>query len=219
MMARTSTAGVRDALVFHALFFAIAIPVALNVEGNALGLALVVLAVAYNIALPWVGHWRGHDGWVQLWKFLLPLSIALPCADWMLVERMGTLTFPDHGIPRLGGAVPLYFMGLWIMLLWQVCWFALATTKPYPVVATLSLGGFLVWEWAARPMNLWHAQHVLQVEGFAIYPLIPEMLLAIGALWLWHTLGKKPYPQQILGALALAVFYAGALSLSLLWIG
>ena len=218
-MARTSTAGVRDALVFHALFFAIAIPVALNVEGNALGLALVVLAVAYNIALPWVGHWRGHDGWVQLWKFLLPLSIALPCADWMLVERMGTLTFPDHGIVRLGGAVPLYFMGLWIMLLWQVCWLALATKKPYPVVAALSLGGFLVWEWAARPMNLWHAQDVLQIQGFAIYPLIPEMLLAIGALWLWNVLGNKSTFQQITGALALAVFYAGALSLSLLWIG
>lgn len=218
-MNRVNAAGVRDALFFHAMFFAIAIPVALSTTGNTLGLALVVFAVAYNIALPLVGKWRGHHEWFGLWKFLLPLSIALPCADWMLVERMGTLTFPDHGIVRLGGAVPLYFMGLWIMLLWQVCWLAMATQKPYPVVAALSLGGFLVWEWAARPMNLWHAQDVLQVQGFAIYPLIPEMLLAIGALWLWNTLRNKPYVQQILGALALAVFYAGALSLSLLWIG
>eukprot|EP01030_Chromulinospumella_sphaerica_P008584 gene8584-8396_t len=68
-------------------------------------------------------------------------------------------------------------------------------------------------------MNLWHAQDVLQIQGFAIYPLIPEMLLAIGALWLWNVLGSKSTFQQITGALALAVFYAGALSLSLLWIG
>lgn len=218
-MKQVDSKGVRDALLFHGAFFAMAIPVALSTSGKALGVALVIFALAYNIALPLLGVLRGHDEWVRLWKFLLPLSIALPCADWMLVERMGTLSFPDHGIARLGGAVPLYFMGLWIMLLWQVCWLAMATKKPYPVVAALSLGGFLIWEWAARPMNLWHAQDVLQVQGFAIYPLIPEMLLAIGALWLWKVLGNQSTLQQIIGALALAVFYAGALSLSLLWIG
>ena len=120
-MKRVNATGVRDALIFHALFFAIAIPVALSTEGNTLGVALVVFAIAYNMALPLIGKWRAHD--------------------------------------------------------------------------------------------------VLQVQGFAIYPLIPEMLLAIGALWLWNTLKNKPYKQQFLGALALAVFYAGALSLSLLWIG
>ncbi|HEX4855356.1 MAG TPA: hypothetical protein VFV28_00980 [Limnobacter sp.] len=219
MIARTTTAGVKDALIFHSVFFALAIPVALNLQGNNLGIALLVFAITYNIALPLAGKLRGHDEWVKLWKFLLPVSIALPCADWMLVERMGTLYFPDHGIPRLGGAVPLYFMGLWIMLLWQVCWFSMATPRPYPVVAALSLSGFLVWEWAARPMDLWHAQHVFQVEGFAVYPLIPEMFLAVGALWLWQTLHNSPFLNQLAGGLALAVFYAGALSLSLLWIG
>lgn len=219
MIPKTSAQGVRDAVFFHGAFFAIAIPVALNTQGLQLGIALCLLALGYNIALPLVGQWRGHSEWVRLWKFLVPVSIALPCADWMLVERMGTLYFPDHGIPRLGGAVPLYFMGLWIMLLWQVCWFAMATPRPYPVVALLSLAGFVVWEWAARPMNLWHAQDVLQVQGFALYPLIPEMLLAVGALWLWQTLRHKSIWQQIYGGLSLAVFYAGALSLSLLWIG
>jgi hypothetical protein len=219
MMHKPNAAGVKDALLFHAAFFAVAIPLALNVEGHKLGLALMVFALAYNIALPLAGKLRGHAEWVDLWKFLLPVSVALPCADWMLVERMGTLYFPDHGIPRLGGAVPLYFMGLWIMLLWQVCWLAMASPRPYPVVAALSLVGFLTWEWAARPMDLWHAQNVLQVEGFAVYPLIPEMLLALGALWLWQTLRLKPAVQKLAGAIALAVFYAGALSLSLLWIG
>ncbi len=55
--------------------------------------------------------------------------------------------------------------------------------------------------------------------GLCALPLIPEMLLAMGALWLWNILGNKSTFQQITGALALAVFYAGALSLSLLWIG
>lgn len=210
---------VRDALAFHGLFFALAIPLALTSSGERLGLAVAGLAVLYNIALPLTGLWRGDRQWVRLWVFLLPLSIALPCADWMLVERMHTLVFPDHGIPRLGGAVPLYFTGLWIMLLWQVCWLAGTVRRPYLFAAAFSLIAFLVWEWAARPMALWHAVGVRQIAGFALYPLIPEMLLGLGALWMWQRCGRAPWPTRIAAAVSVAIFYAGALSLALLWIG
>lgn len=218
-MSLFSRPAVRDALLFHGLFFAVAIPVALSLSGHALGLALCGFALAYNAMLPAVGARLAHADWVNLWKFLLPLSMALPCADWMLVERMGTLTFPDHGIARIGGAVPVYFMGLWVMLLWQVCWLAQATKRPYASVSVLSLAGFLVWEWAARPMNLWHAQDVRQIAGFALYPLIPEVLLSVAALWAWRTLRHDSLLPRIAVALGLAVFYTGALALSLLWIG
>ncbi len=213
-----SSTGLRDALIFHGAFFALAIPLALNASSDALGWTVLLLALAYNIALPLVGHWRQHEDWAALWRFLLPLSCALPCADWMLVNQ-GTLHFPDHGITRLGGAVPLYFCGLWIMLLWQLCWFAPVFKRPYWAVALLGLAAFLVWEWAARPMQLWEAIGVRQVAGFAPYPLIPEMLLSLGSLWMWKQLKTQPWLPQLAGALSLAVFYAGALSLALLWIG
>ena len=149
----------------------------------------------------------------------LPLSLTLPCADWMLVERMGTLIFPDHGVPRLGNAVPVYFMGLWIMLLWMVLWFAQLTSRPYIATAVMALAGFVFWEWAARPMALWHAVGVNQVAGFALYPLIPEVLLCLSALYFWRLLRHKPWYQKLIAALGLTVFYTGALALSLLWIG
>ena len=126
-MTTVSHRGVQDALRFHLAFFALAIPLALLSQGATLGWAILLLAAAYNLALPLMCYWRGHRQGLNLWLFLLPLSIALPCADWMLVKQMGTLTFPDHGIYRLGGAVPVYFMGLWIMLLWPLCWLAQAT--------------------------------------------------------------------------------------------
>lgn len=209
----------QDALIFHGLFFAVAIPIALWQQGLSLGRALVLLSVFYNIALPLTGLWRGHRHWVALWLFLLPVSVTLPCADWMLVARMHTLTFPDHGIARLGSAVPVYFMGLWIMLLWQVCWLAQSTRTPYRVVAALALVGFLIWEWAAQPMALWQAHNVRTLAGFALYPIIPEVLLALASLWMWRTISSKPWPQRVLGGLSVSVFYAGALSLALLWIG
>ncbi len=210
---------VQDALVFHALFFALAIPLALTNPGGRLGLTVSALALAYNMLLPLVGHWRGHRDWVALWAFLLPMSATLPLADWMLVVRMQTLVFPDHGIWRIGGAVPLYFTGMWIMLLWQVCWFAGTVRSPWLFTGGFSLTAFLVWEWAARPMSLWHAVGVKQLAGFALYPLIPEMLLGLAALWMWQQCRYKPLPQRIAAAVSVSVFYAGALSQSLLWIG
>lgn len=218
-MPTPTATGVRDALIFHAAFFIVAIPVALTLRGPSLGMALMGLAAAYNLLLPALGYVRGHNHWLSLWLFLVPVSMALPCADWMLVERMRTLQFPDYGAPRLGGVVPVYFMGLWIMLLWPVCWLALATRRPYPVAAILALGGFLVWEWAARPLGLWHAVDVKMIAGFALYPLIPEVLLTIAALWMWNTVSRRDVFTQLAAALSVPVFYAGALSLSLTWMG
>ena len=212
-------AAFKDALVFHAVFFTVALPAALLLKDKALGTTLVVLALGYNIALPLAGLARGHARWPRLWLFLAPLSLTLPCADWMLVERMGTLMFPDHGVPRLGGAVPVYFMGMWIMLLWMVLWFAQLTRWPYLATALFAFAGFVFWEWAARPMALWHAVGVAQIAGFALYPLIPEVLLCLGALYFWRLLQNKPIYHQVLAALSLTVFYAGALALALLWIG
>ncbi len=212
-------AAFKDAFVFHAVFFVIAMPVALGLRGEVLGTALVGLVLFYNIALPLTGLVRNHADWPRLWLFLLPLSLTLPCADWMLVELMGTLNFPDHGIYRLGGAVPIYFMGLWIMLLWIVLWFAQLTSRPYLAAAVLSFAGFVFWEWAARPLDLWHAVGVNQVAGFALYPLIPEVLLCLTALYFWRLMRHKPCYQKLLAALGLTVFYTGALALALLWIG
>ncbi|MES3041599.1 MAG: hypothetical protein V4730_10665 [Pseudomonadota bacterium] len=218
-MSHVSRRGMQDALRFHALFFAIAIPTALYQQDRSLGMAILLLTLAYNISLPLMCQWRGYREGVRLWWFLLPLSLALPCADWMLVRQMGTLSFPDHGIYRLGGAVPIYFMGLWIMLLWPLCWLAQSTRRPYLFTAMAALAAFLIWEWAARPLNLWHAVGVKQVAGFALYPLIPEMLLAIAALWMWQHHGRSPLLTRLACAISVAIFYAGALSLALLWIG
>lgn len=205
----------KPALKFHGVFFVIAIPLALSAPANLIGWTVLLLALAYNLALPLVGARLQLAEWPALWRFLLPLSCCLPFADWMLVNQ-GTLHFPDHGIARLGGAVPIYFCGLWIMLLWQICWFAPMTPKPYLSAATLGLAGFLIWEWAARPMQLWEAIGVTQIAGFALYPLLPEMLLSVATLWLWQQTKTASWFTQLAAAIALAIFYAGALSLALL---
>ena len=217
---RPSAGSLTDALWFHLAFFLVAVPVVIGVPDKQLGKAILILAALYNILLPAIANWRGHRQWYLLWVFLLPLSFTLPMADWMLVKRMGTLVFPDHGVPKFANVVPVYFAGLWIMLLWPVCLFASAAQRKwsYLSAALLGLTLFITWEWAARPLELWHARNVRMVAGFALYPLIPEALLCVAALWMWRATTMSPRWQKVMGALGVTFFYAGALSLFLLWV-
>lgn len=209
----------QDALWFHALFFALAVPLAWMLRGSALGWLLLTAALTYNLALPTIGRWRQHGQWLRLWQFLLPLSFTLPLADWVLVDSVGVLVFPDHGSPRIGGAVPIYFMGLWIMLLWPLITLACATARPYACIAVTGLLAFVLWEWAARPLNLWHAHDVRSVHGFALYVLPAELLLCLAALFAYRYSQAKSRAVQIVAALAVTPFYSGALVISHRFLG
>lgn len=220
MIDSPNQASLRDAALFHLAFFALALPLTLSLEGHDLGRALIWLAALYNLALPLAARWRRHPQWYVLWTFLLPLSLTLPAADWLLVKRMGSLVFPNYGVPKLANVVPVYFAGMWIMLLWPITLYAAAIQRgwSYLFAGFAGLLLFLVAEWAAPGLGLWYPQNVLTVGGVALYPLIPEALLAVAALWMWRVTAEAPRWQKIVGALAVTVFYAGALSLFLLWI-
>ena len=60
---------IRDALLFHLAFFAIAIPLALKPSLVSLNLGdlLMYLVAGYVVALPLVGLLRKHRDWVALW--------------------------------------------------------------------------------------------------------------------------------------------------------
>lgn len=206
----------RDLLWFHGLFFGIALPCALLLEGPRLGQALLGLAIAYNLALPLAATLRGHPDWLRVWLFLLPLSCAQVLPDWALVQIAGTLVFPDHGVPRVGGAVPVYFMGLWMMALLPLLLIADSRRSRYLTAAFLSLLVFALWEWAARPLALWQPVGVPEIAGVAWYVLPPEVLLTLSALWLERNTRDSGVLARIGAGLAVPVFYTGALMLSLL---
>lgn len=206
----------RDALWFHLLFLAAALPLVWMSEGGERGRMLLWLTVGYHLALPLISLVRGHSEWLFLWLFLLPLTAGQVLPDWALVRIAGVLVFPDLGQPRIGGDVPIYFLGLWMMLLFPLVLLGLSSRRPYLTTGLLSLGLFAFWEWAAKPLNIWYNQNVVNLDGMAIYPLIPEMLLALGALWAYRHFRQAFIPARIFAALSVNVFYTGACFLSLL---
>jgi hypothetical protein len=206
---------VREALWFHGLFFAVAAPLLLLTHDIALGASLLWLVIGYNLAVPVIGLARGHTEWLWLWLFLAPLSIAQVLPDWALVSIAHTLEFPDLGQWRIGGVVPVYFMGMWITLLFPITLFANAQRSPYAVAGLLSLAAFGFWEWAAPRLDLWHDRDVATVLGVPLYALLPELLLGVMTLWAYRTLRSAGALARVTGAVAVSVFYCGALFIAL----
>ena len=209
-------ASVREALWFHGLFVAVALLTLSLVHGAMFGTALLTLAIAYNVTLPLYALARGHAEWLSLWLFLIPLSCGQVLPDWALVDIARVLVFPDYGQFRIGGAVPVYFMGLWIMLLFPILLVCDSTRRRYLNTALLSLLLFAFWEWAARPLGLWHAVNVSMIAGTAVYPLIPEIMLSLVALWAYRSTRKYSTIQQLFSAFAVNLLYTGALFIGLL---
>lgn len=207
----------REAIGFHVLFGLFAAALIWLLPASSFGLAVILVVLLYNVGLPLFSLVRGHVDWLLLWLFLLPLSCAQVLPDWALVQLAGTLHFPDHGAYRIGGAVPVYFMGLWIMLLFPIAVVAdQAGRLRYAVAALLGLLLFAFWEWAAAPLGLWQAQNVRTVDGMALYPLIPEALLAAASLWMYRLTHGRGLAAALCGSLLVSVFYTGALFTALL---
>lgn len=210
-------ASVREALWFHLIFFTLSLPVLLFAKGSALGTSLLILVIVYNVALPAVSVARGHSEWMRLWLFLLPLSCGQVLPDWALAEIPKVLVFPDLGQYRIGGAVPIYFMGMWIMLLFPILLISSSSRRSrYVIAASLSLAMFSFWEWAAQPLGLWYGQNVAMFHGVALYVLIPEVLLALVALSVYHRTEDYNPIQRLFSALSVNLFYTGSLFIGLL---
>lgn len=209
-------ASIREALWFHSLFFAISALVLFFTQGAHFGKGILFLTIAYNVTLPLYALARGHADWLKLWMLVLPLSCGQVLPDWALVQIAGVLSFPDHGAYRIGGAVPVYFMGLWIMLLFPITLISDSFRSRYFTAAVLSLLLFAIVEWAAQPLQLWQPRNVRTIAGVATYVLIPEVFLGLVTLKAYRDTRGRGIIQQMFSAFAVNLLYTGALFIGLL---
>ena len=200
----------RDALLFNVLFAAAAAGVYLALRPPELGWGILALVAAYNLLLPLIAARAGHREWIELWTFLLPLSLLQVLPDWVLAQQFGALVFPDLGGPRIG-AVPAYMAGMWVIPLLWIVWLA---GRSALIAAVLALPVFALAEWAALPLHLWHAQHVATVLGVAEYVLVPELLLGWAAAYAFERTRGGNVLQKLAAAVGVMTFYTGAVVLA-----
>ena len=202
---------VRDALILNALLAAGGWAAFQYLHVPKLGLAVLALVVAFNVLLPLFARNSGHGHWLDLWTFLLPLSVFQVVPDWVLSQQIGILSFPDLGAPRISGHVPVYMAGMWVIPLFWVLLLARGSTLAAGVLALLVFAGS---EWAAPIFNIWRPQNVSMHYGVADYVLLPEALLGWAAAHAYRQVSHGGFAAKIAAAAAVSVFYSGALVVS-----
>lgn len=217
----------RDALAFHAAFALLAL-VVLHLAEPALGMRISVLVVVYNLMLPAYAQWRGHDEWMDLWLFLLPLSVFMVLPDWMLASVLDSLVFPRTGAAYIG-AVPVFMAGMWVIPLFMLVMLERAVRPRWGLAAgcaitvLMSALVFLGSEAIAWQIPIWSAKNVAHWHGIAFY-LIPALLLLgpVTAFAYEACLRRSPW-QRLMAAAMVTALYAGSCLLfywlvEILWI-
>jgi len=200
----------RDAVLFHLFFAPAAVAVFWALRAPDRGWGILGLVAIYNLLLPLIASRGGHRDWMEIWVFLLPLSVLQVLPDWVLSQQFGILAFPDLGGPRIG-TVPAYMAGLWVIPLFWILWLAGRSGLTAALLALLLFAGA---EWVAQPLHLWHAQHVGTLFGVAEYVLVPELLLGWAAAYAFERSRDGNPLTRIGAAVAVTTFYTGALVLA-----
>ena len=180
----------------------------------------ITAAVAGYLVLLYLGAWlRSHHELLDAFAFLLPLSLFQVLPDLLLVQQLGTLTFPSLGAQGFG-PVPVYMAGLWVAPLLLVLWLAEIAHRVSAVTAGLvallvALAAFGAAEWAAaHVLPLWRPRGVDAWQGIALYVLPAEALLGLVAWLVFTQVAHRTLFMKVFGAALVSLFYTGALFVS-----
>ena len=223
-MSQIVSSSLRDSLVFHGVFLAAGAGLLLADVG-AVGARILFFGVAYAAALPLWARRRGHGEWIEIWRFLLPLSLLQVLPDAFLARVLGTLVFPDLGVPQVLD-VSLFMAFLWLLPLFLCVHLGRrleATGMPdgavFWAVAAVSLALFAASEATLTLVPLWQPMGVRSAGPVALYVLPAEAFLGTTA-WLAERMTRRAGVVVRLGsAVAVMVLYLGGLALGYLFLG
>lgn len=216
----------KHSLFFHISFTILCIIVLLLPIPATNGWRLFFLVLVYNISLPIVAQVWEHDRWMDIFLFVLPVSILQVIPDWFLSKVLGVLVFPPDGFYKIG-TVSAYMAGLWTIPLFIIVYVATRFEKRYPEANPLSkyllAGGtafliFFLSEEFMRLIPVWYAQNVSMIGHTAIYVLFPEFVLGIFATFAYFHTEHKPFRTKLLWAIPTMAVYLGTLSFSYLFV-
>ncbi len=206
-MPRTLTRADRDLILLH-LLFGLTVLLVLNLDVATIGWRITALVIFYNLMLPAFARAVHYSGWLELWVYLLPLSLMMILPDWFLADGLGVLTFPDTGAPFIG-PIPVFMGGMWVIPLFIIIYVGRrfrGRSAPY-LAGLASAIIFLTAEATLWRIPIWMAQNVDQVAHIAWYLVVPLTLLGVFALWGFEwSLGKSFWRKLAAGFLVMVTY-------------
>lgn len=205
----------KDAIIIHGIFTllcAIVLFAPLNLE---IGIRLLALVIIYNLMMPLWGLIRNDSNLINLWLFALILSIFQVFPDWFLSQQLDVLVFPKDGCFRIG-TVSGYMAGLWaipifiIVFIGEQAYIRHSNKSAYAAVALTSFVLFVGSEQLLWMLPSWHAQNVHMIGHVAIYIVIPEIILGLGAYFAYQQITRLSHLYKVPAAFLVMQLYLGS---------
>ncbi|MHA2083398.1 MAG: DUF6989 domain-containing protein [Candidatus Thorarchaeota archaeon] len=207
----------RDLLVAH-IIFAIIVVIVLLLPNSPIGARLLISVIAYNVIIPIIALRRGHKRWLEIWIFVLPISILQIFPDWYLALQLDVLSFPVDGFPMIGD-VPIYMAGLWAIPLFIIVYVGLEVDEKrsrlvaYGAVVVICLTIFVLAEETLWILPSWSAQNVTMISHVAIYIIIPEVILGMSTFASFLIIREKAIWEKLVWAFLVMTLYLGSVNL------
>ena len=206
---------IKDFIQIHVIFAVIAaitwiFPFQVAISGK-----LLLLVIIYNALIVAKFYSKGYEEWKSIWVFSIMLSFLMVFPDWYLVETLGAIQFPDDGFPMIGGAVPLYMVGLWSISFFIILFIGKEVQKrkslemTYGIVLMLSVPVSVLSELSLVNIPLWSVTVTGMTYNLAWYLIIPLLLGGLSAFISYEFVREKKIGWKIIGAFAVMIFYLG----------
>ncbi|MFX0001722.1 MAG: DUF6989 domain-containing protein [Candidatus Hodarchaeota archaeon] len=205
----------KDLLLSHLLFIIICVFLILIPFDFGMGFKLFILVIIYNVMIGLIGIWRKYDVWINIWIFILLISIFQIFPDWFLSSELNILVFPEDGFIKVG-TVSLYMLGLWVIPLFLITFIGtsfqerFSKLRTYLVVSLLSLIIFGLAEQTMWMLQSWYAQNVTMIGHVAVYIIIPEIILGLSTYIGYRLLQEKNHLIKIPIAFIIMLLYLGS---------
>jgi hypothetical protein len=205
----------KDALIIHGLFTLLCLIILTLPVNLGAGVKLFILVIVYNILIASYGILKKDSKWYGIWLFSLILSIFQVFPDWIIADILKAIVFPEDGLFKIG-SVSGYMAGLWaipMFLIISICEkISAGISRPAAYIAAgiIAFLIFFISEQTVWLIPSWYAVNVKMIGFSAVYIIVPEIILGLGAYRCYEEIRDRPHWMKVPAAFLVMLLYTGS---------
>ena len=207
----------KDALIIHGLFALLCTIILILPIKIGAGVKLFILVIVYNIVMAGYGILKKDKEWFGIWLFSLILSNFQVFPDWIIADILKAIVFPEDGLFKIG-SVSGYMAGLWTIPIFLIIFISekisAGISKPvaYMAAGMIAFIIFFISEQTVWLIPSWYAVNVRMIGFSAVYILVPEIILGIGAYRCYEEIKGRSHWIKVPAAFIVMLLYTGSVT-------
>ena len=205
----------KDALIIHGFFALLCLLILILPINIGAGVKLFILVIVYNIVMAGYGILKKDSEWYGIWLFSFILSIFQVFPDWIIADILKAIVFPEDGLFKIG-SVSGYMAGLWAIPMFLIIFIAekissrISRPAAYIAAGIIAFLIFFMSEQTVWLIPSWYAVNVSMIGFSAVYILVPEIILGLGAYRCYEEIRGRSHWIKIPAAFLVMLLYTGS---------